>query len=287
MTKISIIRYLSVGLVIGGLITATNFNFAAVIDKLSKPVHEAHMLRLEFRWQYEVLRLVGHIATVNHKKNLLSVAASSFPGNSTEIDFILFNAAPSHWEELSMKVLYLLAESSFSEAVLSNNEIIIRGVTTKEVMWKKKLNALQKVLPEGISINANMFYISPTINTKKTCIMAIKAFAVGAINFEESSTKFLDSAHSQLNRIIALANVCKMMTISITGHTDSSGSNKWNQELSLKRATTVSDYIAQGGIKRERLFIYSAGSSYPIANNATSYGRSLNRRIDIKFQTKN
>jgi outer membrane protein OmpA-like peptidoglycan-associated protein len=67
----------------------------------------------------------------------------------------------------------------------------------------------------------------------------------------------------------------------ITGHTDSSGDESWNERLSLERANTVATYIEGGGIAATRLIVAGAGSSEPIAENDTSYSRSLNRRIEV------
>lgn len=285
MIKISVFRCIAVVLLIGGLATAPKLNFDATFDRSNNTALPAPTPRFDFRWQRGTLRLAGHTASANHEQSLLQVAASSFSEHSLETDFMPLGIVPDQWEDLSMKVLYLLAESNSSEAVLTNNEIDIQGVTTKEVVWKSHLEALRIVLPEGVSVSANMLYIDPTIDTKQACTMAAKALVTGAINFEESTAEFLNSAYPRLNRVVALADVCTATMISITGHTDSSGSDEWNQRLSLKRAAAVSDYIARGGINKDRLFVSSAGSSLPIADNATHYGRSLNRRIDIKLQT--
>ena len=285
MTKISVFKCIAVVLLIGGLATAPKLNFDATFDKSNEPALPAPTPRFDFRWQHGTLRLAGHIASANHEQSLLQVAASSFSEHSLEAEFMPLGIVPDQWEDVSVKVLYLLAESSSSEAVLANNEINIRGVTTKEVVWKSRLEALRTVLPEGVSVSANMLYVDPTIDTKQACTMAAEAFVTGAINFEESSAEFLSSAYPRLNRVVALVNVCTETMISITGHTDSSGSDEWNQQLSLKRAAAVSDYIVHGGIEKDRLFVSSAGSSLPIADNETRYGRSLNRRIDIKLQT--
>jgi OOP family OmpA-OmpF porin len=67
----------------------------------------------------------------------------------------------------------------------------------------------------------------------------------------------------------------------VTGHTDASGDETWNQRLSLKRANAVADYVATGGVARSRLTVAGVGSSMPIADDNTRYGRSLNRRIEI------
>jgi outer membrane protein OmpA-like peptidoglycan-associated protein len=83
--------------------------------------------------------------------------------------------------------------------------------------------------------------------------------------------------------VVVLADACREATVTITGHTDSSGSENWNRQLSLARAGAVAAYLDARGIAKERLVITGAGSSLPVADNATRYGRSINRRIEIQF----
>jgi OOP family OmpA-OmpF porin len=113
------------------------------------------------------------------------------------------------------------------------------------------------------------------------CERAFSLLHPGPIKFEESSADFRSSAYPSLDRIIALANACGDSRISITGHTDASGSDAWNKILSLKRANAVGDYIVKGGVHRNRLRISGVGSGVPMADESTRFGRSLNRRIEI------
>ncbi len=91
------------------------------------------------------------------------------------------------------------------------------------------------------------------------------------------------SALPVLERVAAFADACRDTLVSITGHTDSSGDENYNRALSLARARTVADWLQNRGIEPARLEVAGAGSSLPIADNATRFGRSLNRRIDIGF----
>ncbi len=115
------------------------------------------------------------------------------------------------------------------------------------------------------------------------CERAFANHSTGPVKFDESATTFRSSAIPVLQRIIALANACRNATIKITGHTDSSGDERWNVHLSLARAEAVADYLVRHGIAAERLITTGAGSSSPIADNATRYGRGLNRRIEFEF----
>jgi len=70
--------------------------------------------------------------------------------------------------------------------------------------------------------------------------------------------------------------------IDVLGHTDSTGSDAYNQTLSDRRAQSVADYLAGHGVTRARIGVRGFGESQPIASNDTDPGRAENRRVEIK-----
>lgn len=69
--------------------------------------------------------------------------------------------------------------------------------------------------------------------------------------------------------------------IEVAGHTDSVGTDSYNQALSERRANAVGNYLMSRGIMRDRFIIVGAGESRPIASNDTESGRAQNRRVEI------
>ncbi|HEY9198781.1 MAG TPA: OmpA family protein, partial [Gammaproteobacteria bacterium] len=67
----------------------------------------------------------------------------------------------------------------------------------------------------------------------------------------------------------------------VVGHTDSVGSDAYNQRLSEQRAQAVVDYLAGAGVPRERLRVEGRGETEPRDTNATEAGRQLNRRVEL------
>ncbi len=76
------------------------------------------------------------------------------------------------------------------------------------------------------------------------------------------------------------------MKIEIQGHTDSIGSNEYNQPLSEKRAESTRDYFVSKGIEEERVSMRGLGELEPIVSNDTPEGRAQNRRIEIKILSR-
>ena len=237
--------------------------------------------RFEISWLRGQLRLAGHTVSSRHEVDLLQVAAGSYPEHEISLTFEPLGLVPDDWAASSIQTLYALAETLSAHAVLSANELVIRGVAGIRSGWPVRLEALRQSLPADIVVRTNVLLVADTFRLADSCSRVVAQFAPGPINFDKSSTEFRSSSYAVLDRTVAIARACRESTISITGHTDSSGDESWNERLSLERANTVATYIERRGIAAARLIVTGAGSSEPIAENDTSYGRSLNRRIEV------
>ncbi|MCW8809649.1 MAG: OmpA family protein [Ignavibacteriaceae bacterium] len=108
-----------------------------------------------------------------------------------------------------------------------------------------------------------------------------------AITFDSGILFAFDSATLRpeaKTNIIKLSDILKKYpdsNILIAGHTDSDGTEQYNQALSERRAKSVSDYAMYQGINSSRLSIVGLGETEPIATNETVEGKQLNRRVEI------
>jgi outer membrane protein OmpA-like peptidoglycan-associated protein len=84
-----------------------------------------------------------------------------------------------------------------------------------------------------------------------------------------------------LDRVAASIGNYPGTVVRVEGHTDSTGSAAYNQTLSENRAQSVASYLIQRGISPSRIATAGYGFSRPVADNATAYGRSLNRRVEV------
>lgn len=107
------------------------------------------------------------------------------------------------------------------------------------------------------------------------------------LNMPSSITFALNSADLNSQFFSALEGVGVVLkeynktVVEVAGHTDSSGSDSYNLQLSQRRAQAVANYLASQGVKSERLIPVGAGEAHPIASNDTEQGRAANRRVEL------
>ncbi|MGD8925453.1 MAG: OmpA family protein [Thioalkalispiraceae bacterium] len=99
--------------------------------------------------------------------------------------------------------------------------------------------------------------------------------------FDIDSTRIKSGFAPSLDKISQIVKKYGKTHISLVGHTDNTGSRAYNQSLSERRAKSVQDYLVQQGVIPQRLAVYGMGEDQPRADNSTSQGRTLNRRVEI------
>ena len=85
-----------------------------------------------------------------------------------------------------------------------------------------------------------------------------------------------------LNEVAQTLSTYNQTYVDVLGHTDSTGSDVYNQGLSERRAQSVANYLSARGVASARIATRGFGESQPIASNATDAGRAANRRVEIK-----
>lgn len=97
--------------------------------------------------------------------------------------------------------------------------------------------------------------------------------------FDQSNLK--TEAQDNLDKLVVILNKYPDTNIEIHGHTDSKGTQAYNQALSERRASTVSNYLASEGIDSQRLTTIGYGETQPKYSNKTAEDRSMNRRVEF------
>lgn len=101
------------------------------------------------------------------------------------------------------------------------------------------------------------------------------------VNFDFDKATIKPDSAAILDQGVAKLNEVGDANVKIVGHTDSIGSEEYNQKLSERRANAVRDYFVAHGIAALRLTTEGRGESEPIASNETKEGRYQNRRVEL------
>jgi OOP family OmpA-OmpF porin len=124
--------------------------------------------------------------------------------------------------------------------------------------------------PPGVKVNAEG---CPEVGTT---LMSLQG-----VNFDTNSAKLKSESTTILDQAVAVLNEQAAVSVRVEGHTDSRGSDAYNQVLSEKRAKSVMSYLVSKGIAASRLTSAGFGESKPVAPNDTPANMAKNRRVDL------
>ncbi len=116
--------------------------------------------------------------------------------------------------------------------------------------------------------------VAPPAATKVT--YAADAF----FDFDKSVLK--PEGKAKLDDLVGKIKDINLEVIIAVGHTDSVGSDSYNQKLSVARSESVKAYLVSKGIEKNRVYTEGKGEKQPVADNKTSEGRAKNRRVEIE-----
>jgi len=99
-------------------------------------------------------------------------------------------------------------------------------------------------------------------------------------DFDKATLK--PAGKAKLDDLVGKVKGINLEVIIAVGHTDSVGSDVYNQKLSVKRAESVKAYLVSKGIEKNRIYTEGKGEKQPVADNKTNEGRGKNRRVEIE-----
>jgi len=147
------------------------------------------------------------------------------------------------------------------------------GALVGNYTWSKKMEE-QKRAMETSTQGTGVQVTQTADNRLKLEVPSDVSFNVGRADIQPNFRPILDKFATSLNENT-------VTTVSIIGHTDSTGSDAINNPLSVNRAASVRDYLTTRGVASQRIAIDGRGSREPVADNATEAGRAKNRRVEI------
>lgn len=142
------------------------------------------------------------------------------------------------------------------------------GYLWSQRMQQQKAEMQQATAGTGVEVSQT------ADNQLKLDIPSDVSFDVGRYDIKPDMRPVLD-------RLATILNQHPVTTVTIVGHTDSTGSDATNNPLSVNRAAATRDYLVAHGVSSARIVIDGRGSSQPIADNGSVAGRAMNRRVEI------
>ncbi len=139
----------------------------------------------------------------------------------------------------------------------------------------------QRKLEQRLANERRNQQIAITRVDEETLRLDVRSEASFDVNSATIQSNFRDS----LNTMSEVIGEYDQTAVHVIGHTDSTGSQSYNQQLSEKRATAVTRYLSRTGVDRKRMRFSGRGETRPLDVNTTSSGRSRNRRVEIYLKT--
>jgi outer membrane protein OmpA-like peptidoglycan-associated protein len=127
---------------------------------------------------------------------------------------------------------------------------------------------------------------------KPSCVLAMKGPMASALersghailyglHFDSDSSRISAESDAVLEQVLEVLKKQTDLRLRIEGHTDSTNTDEYNQKLSQGRAQAVVDWLVKHGVAPPRLSAAGFGRTRPVADNATTQGRALNRRVEV------
>lgn len=164
---------------------------------------------------------------------------------------------------------------------------------TGELVWKNGTNELcwrdaswtpatAAVGCDGALVPAAAPAPAPAAPAARPAPVASKVTFAADAFFDFDKAVLKPEGRAKLDDLVNKIRGVNLEVIIAVGHTDSIGTDAYNQKLSVRRAEAVKSYLVSKGIERNRVYTEGKGEKQPVADNRTKEGRAKNRRVEIE-----
>lgn len=233
--------------------------------------------------------LSGVLGSPEALKSVTDQADTLFGSNWSNNTLTLASGAPSaDWRDVVGTNLTDLAKLDFGKVTMTDTVSVLTG-GVNDVAVRDAIEADYASLPspfEGaaaIETKGAAASAAPEVTSQGVCqVLFNELKGDNKITFAYNKAEISGAeSFDLLNKLADAAKKCASFRIAVGGHTDSDGSDDYNQWLSEARATTVVLYLADSGVDRSRMTATGYGEARPVGNNATPAGKEQNRRIEF------
>jgi type IX secretion system PorP/SprF family membrane protein len=265
-----------------------------------------HVLNLGAIWEYNLN------TTIKRDRQLLNIITKYVVGRSgiLGIQFYKENFSVGFSYDFPIIIKNQGNVSTYEIGIQLRNlvETKLKSRQTKKRSYDKKKSAVvankpaakdsiaqQRVKKDSALTKVSSISLAKSLQAKQdsiaTNVLAGKIYhdpvelekIVLRFNFEFNSTNIDEESAKYLNEIAGILNDNQRLSLSLIGHTDNIGSEKFNMRLSKQRAQVVKDYLLDQDIASERIDVDGKGIQEPLNDNSTEEQRTLNRRVELKI----
>ena len=171
------------------------------------------------------------------------------------------------------------------KAQITGTDLMVTGEALSDQAASEIRTRVENALPPGFigkhDISVRKVETATALDPDQCQQALVDSLAGNSIRFETAKDIIHEDSYALLDRLSFLVKRCPTVTIEVGGHTDSDGSDDYNQDLSEDRANAVRFYLVHNGVFVGRLKAVGYGETKPIADNATEEGKARNRRIEF------
>lgn len=235
------------------------------------------------------LTLGGVVPDDRVRQALLSDAAKSFFGERVVDRMKVLPGAPDGFGTAASRLLAQLARLKAGEAVISDSDVSLKGEALYPRAAEQIKSTLSGLLPKSYKAQASLGVAPAEAAIDAAgCQQAFNALlAKGNVYFDTGQATIDEVSAGIIDRLAAVGLRCPDSNIEVSGHTDSTGSDEINNDLSRRRAQAVTDRLLAAGLDASRVAAAGYGSTQPVAPNDTEEGRARNRRIEFRVKPAN
>jgi outer membrane protein OmpA-like peptidoglycan-associated protein len=208
-----------------------------------------------------VVQQKASVALYEAKQTLDKAQNVSDDEEKTHLAYIAKRQAEMARLEAQSKV----AEEEKKKLLEERDRILLESKNQQVAQTEQRAKALEAELE---ALKAKQTERGPTIT-------------LGDVLFDLNKASLKPGAMQNLYRLVDFLKENPGYKVVIEGHTDSTGSESYNMDLSLRRAESVRDFLVSNGIAMDRIVTRGYGPHFPVATNATEAGRQRNRRVEV------
>ncbi|MEO0496567.1 MAG: OmpA family protein [Pseudomonadota bacterium] len=230
------------------------------------------------------IELSGNAPSTEEIDQLGVYAADRFSGLEITSSMTRAGGAPTNFDSAASAALNTLSRMRSGTATLTGRQLTVEGETFTPSLRDELTAAVLSGLPAGFVGEANI--TAPeleAVEVERCDALVVARMADATIGFETAKAVIKSESFGLLDELSGIVARCPGARVEVNGHTDSDGSETYNQRLSEARANAVRTYIVEAGVEPLRIRARGFGESQPIADNETDEGKAKNRRIEFKI----